>query len=78
MGSSRTAGEIGHVVVDPDGPRCTCGQRGCLERMVSVPAVFDGLGAGEIDPADNAAVAHASGWGAALAAIHPFEATSAL
>jgi predicted NBD/HSP70 family sugar kinase len=25
------AGEIGHVPVDPDGPVCSCGQRGCLE-----------------------------------------------
>ena len=26
------AGEIGHIQVDPDGPECTCGNRGCLER----------------------------------------------
>ncbi len=25
------AGEIGHMVLDPDGPDCTCGNRGCLE-----------------------------------------------
>ncbi len=56
-GFSRTAGEIGHVVVDPDGPRCTCGQRGCLERMVSVPAVLGGLGVNGIDPAEDDAVA---------------------
>ncbi len=29
------AGEIGHVVVEPDGPRCACGQVGCLETLVS-------------------------------------------
>lgn len=29
------AGEIGHVVVEPDGARCACGQRGCLETVVS-------------------------------------------
>ncbi|MCL6516650.1 ROK family transcriptional regulator [Alicyclobacillus sp.] len=52
-GFSRTAGEIGHVVVAPDGPRCTCGQRGCLEQMVSVPAVLDRLGVRKIDPADD-------------------------
>jgi len=28
------AGEIGHVVVDPDGPACSCGSRGCLEAHV--------------------------------------------
>jgi glucokinase len=33
------AGEIGHVVVEPDGPRCACGQRGCLEALASGPAI---------------------------------------
>jgi predicted NBD/HSP70 family sugar kinase len=35
-GASWTAGEIGHLSVDPDGPRCSCGQRGCLESLVSL------------------------------------------
>jgi glucokinase len=29
------AGEFGHVVVDPDGPSCPCGRRGCWERYAS-------------------------------------------
>lgn len=29
------AGEIGHIPVDPNGPLCTCGQRGCLETLAS-------------------------------------------
>ncbi|MFT4211040.1 MAG: ROK family transcriptional regulator [Microbacterium sp.] len=29
-GVSGNAGEIGHIIVDPDGPRCVCGLRGCL------------------------------------------------
>jgi glucokinase len=29
-GASGTAGEIGHTVVNPDGPMCSCGKRGCL------------------------------------------------
>jgi glucokinase len=29
------AGEIGHIVVDPDGPPCPCGRRGCWERYAS-------------------------------------------
>jgi glucokinase len=34
-GNSGFAGEIGHVVVDPSGPRCPCGKRGCWERYAS-------------------------------------------
>jgi len=34
-GSNGFAGEIGHVVVDPRGPRCPCGNRGCWERFAS-------------------------------------------
>jgi glucokinase len=33
------AGEIGHLPVDAHGPLCPCGQRGCLETMVSGPAI---------------------------------------
>lgn len=33
-GSSFTAGEVGHVTVVKDGPRCNCGNRGCLEALV--------------------------------------------
>jgi predicted NBD/HSP70 family sugar kinase len=38
-GSTNRCGEIGHVVVDPEGPLCGCGQRGCLEAMISGPAL---------------------------------------
>lgn len=34
-GAEGMAGEIGHTVVDPAGPFCTCGKRGCLERLAS-------------------------------------------
>ncbi|GAA2759218.1 ROK family protein [Actinopolymorpha rutila] len=33
------AGEVGHVVVEPDGEPCGCGGRGCLERVASAAAV---------------------------------------
>lgn len=36
-GEQNTAGEIGHVVVDENGERCSCGRRGCVELTVSVP-----------------------------------------
>ncbi|MFC5648211.1 ROK family protein [Paenibacillus solisilvae] len=38
-GASWSAGEIGHLPVKADGPLCTCGQRGCLETLVSLPAI---------------------------------------
>jgi glucokinase len=38
-GSRGTAGEIGHIPVDPDGVLCLCGQRGCLETMASGSAI---------------------------------------
>jgi glucokinase len=34
-GADSWAGEIGHVTVQPDGPECLCGARGCLERLCS-------------------------------------------
>lgn len=34
-GSRGTAGEIGHICLDQDGPLCACGQRGCLELVAS-------------------------------------------
>ena len=34
-GANGFAGEVGHMVVDPSGPLCTCGKRGCWERFAS-------------------------------------------
>ncbi|MGI5170489.1 ROK family protein [Spirillospora sp. CA-253888] len=34
------AGEIGHTPVDPRGPLCRCGKRGCLDTVAAVPAVI--------------------------------------
>lgn len=38
-GASGNAGHVGHVVVDPDGPACECGGRGCLEAIARGPAL---------------------------------------
>jgi glucokinase len=35
QGSQGTTGEIGHITLDPDGRRCHCGNRGCLETLAS-------------------------------------------
>ncbi|HET6420020.1 MAG TPA: ROK family protein [Geobacteraceae bacterium] len=32
-GCSNTAGELGHITVDLNGPRCNCGNRGCMEAL---------------------------------------------
>jgi predicted NBD/HSP70 family sugar kinase len=34
------AGEFGHMVIDPEGPRCSCGNRGCLETYVADPSLL--------------------------------------
>lgn len=38
-GASGQAGEIGHLVVRPRGPRCNCGNRGCLEAIASASRI---------------------------------------
>lgn len=38
-GARGVAGELGHVVVDRDGPRCPCGNRGCVEALCAGPAI---------------------------------------
>ena len=43
VGAGGTAGEIGHTVVDPSGPICRCGNRGCLETLAGAPAVLSSL-----------------------------------
>ncbi len=38
-GAQGCAGDFGHICVDPDGPLCTCGNRGCLEAISAAPAI---------------------------------------
>lgn len=38
-GAHGFAGEVGHMVVDPNGPSCPCGRRGCWERFASGTAL---------------------------------------
>lgn len=38
-GAFGAAGEIGHVIVEEDGPLCPCGHRGCLEAVAAGPAI---------------------------------------
>jgi len=57
-GANGLAGEIGHTILDPAGPPCNCGSRGCVEAIVSGTAF-----------ARRAAVLVESGRSPALAAI---------
>src|SRR5207302_1451296 len=38
-GSTGSAGEVGHIMVDPEGPVCGCGHRGCLEALAGRLAI---------------------------------------
>lgn len=40
-GSSHNFGEVGHIMVDPDGPACACGARGCVEVMCTPQAIVE-------------------------------------
>ena len=40
IGSRGFAGEIGHTILQPDGPMCSCGRRGCAEALIGVRAML--------------------------------------
>lgn len=46
------SGELGHTVVDPEGPRCTCGSRGCLEQYAGKDALLRAAGRDVEQPVD--------------------------
>ena len=41
LGTNNAAGEIGHITVLANGPRCRCGNRGCLETVASANAITE-------------------------------------
>jgi glucokinase len=45
-GTNHTAGEIGHMVVDVNGPKCGCGNKGCFEAVASRTAIFQRIKSG--------------------------------
>ena len=45
-GFCHTAGEIGHMVLEINGPKCGCGNKGCLEALASRTAIFQQIKAG--------------------------------
>ena len=51
LGHDGTAGELGHQTLDPDGPPCTCGNRGCLEAYACADAIARACGAPNVEEA---------------------------
>jgi glucokinase len=82
-GTSGNAGHFGHVVVQPDGPVCACGGRGCVEAIASGPntvrhALDDGWRPGPGVVADGVALAAAAAAGDQIALRHLSRAGSAV
>ncbi|MFD5568677.1 ROK family protein [Streptomyces cadmiisoli] len=67
-GAHGVAGEIGHVAIDPAGPPCHCGNRGCVEAIAGdtaiLAAIREATGAEVTDAADALALAHRGDAGA--------------
>ncbi|MFG1665608.1 ROK family protein [Streptomyces sp. Y7] len=67
-GAHGVAGEIGHVTVDPAGPPCHCGNRGCVEAIAGDAAIVrrirESTGAEVADTTEAAALAHQGNAGA--------------
>ena len=73
-GLQHIAGEWGHHGIDPDGPECYCGQRGCVERWIAGPAIeaqYAAL-AGRTAPMPEIAVAFRNGEPIATQIMHRF------
>lgn len=69
-GARGFAGELGHVPVYPDGERCACGARGCLEQYAGLAAVLRAAGAEQPDDGvARLARRAAAGDGAVVAAL---------
>ncbi|MFB9338767.1 ROK family transcriptional regulator [Actinoplanes octamycinicus] len=56
-GGSMNAAEFGHQSVQPGGPACYCGNRGCLERLISPKALVEATGLADYDAVRRAATA---------------------
>lgn len=76
------AGDLGHIILDPEGPQCSCGARGCLEAFVSSGALSARAGGRSVreiiagarsgEKGALTAVAETGGWlGLGLASLAP-------
>jgi glucokinase len=57
QGHDGTAGEMGHQTIDPDGPLCNCGNRGCLEAFARADRIAAACGTATAEEAVDAAQA---------------------
>lgn len=77
-GADGFAGEIGHVQVDPAGPECQCGNRGCLERYAGRSAIMATAGFPAEEPTRTLVRALHSGDARARQALEQAEAALAV
>ncbi|MFC9559492.1 ROK family protein [Agromyces sp. NPDC056965] len=82
-GATSNAGDAGHIIVDPDGPLCSCGRRGCLgdaimPRRIVGRAISSGLIAAPGDRLDGREVDEGLARIAALAASGDADASTVL
>jgi len=68
-GHGDAAGELGHVTVVDDGDLCACGRRGCLETVLSVPALRRAVDGLDTEAADAALASVGRILGVALAPV---------
>lgn len=57
LGHDGTAGEVGHQTIDPDGPLCGCGNRGCVEAFARADRIAAACGTSTVEAAVTAAQA---------------------
>ena len=55
LGHDGTAGEVGHQTIDPNGPMCNCGNRGCLEAFARADRIAEACGTATVEAAVLAA-----------------------
>lgn len=66
LGHDGTGGEVGHQTIDPDGPMCGCGNRGCLEAFARADRIAAACGT---ETAESAVLAARAGDARALAGL---------
>jgi glucokinase len=87
--TGQCAGDVGHIILDPDGPPCSCGARGCLEALVSSAALSRRAGGRPVrdvitraragDTESATALAETGRWlGLGLASLSPLFAPDAI